>query len=143
MARVQSWEVFGVTKGSVKGKQVAAAAKNGYTGIAKVKMNIQLFWSSEVHTLNELIDQSVEQMPWARRRAYKRLLTMPRIRAEIVDHVASQIADEPCCSVIHAAVNEADFNGDVMLAVDPENLQKILDFILKILPLIIQIFFKV
>lgn len=91
-------------------------------------------------SLNSLIDQAVDQMPPIRRRAYKRLLARPLIHAEIADHVASEMVDEPCCAQVVACASCDDFDGNVMMAVDPENLKAILDFIMKILPLIIKIF---
>ena len=90
--------------------------------------------------LDSLIDDAVAQLPWARRRAYQRLLSRAKYRAEVVDHVAGEMVDEPCCQSIVPQLNAQEFDGQVMLAINPENLQKILDFIVSILPLIIKIF---
>jgi hypothetical protein len=93
--------------------------------------------------LDSLIDDAVAQLPFARRRAYQRLLNRPKYRAEVVDHVAENMLDEPCCAAVVPMLNSQEFDGKMMMAVDPENLQKILDFIATILPMILKLFFGV
>lgn len=97
----------------------------------------------ETLTLNSLIDQSVDQVPPFRRLVFKTLLRNPKTRNAFAAVLVDKMADEPCCSVVCAAAASDDFDGEVMLAINPDNLKAILDFIAKILPIILQIFLKV
>lgn len=97
-------------------------------------------------TLNTLIDEAVDKLPPVRKRALKRLLSNPKWRAEVVDHVAERLVDQPCCKSFGATLNSETFDGNTPLAasaIDPDLKKKILDLIMQILPIILSIFFKI
>jgi hypothetical protein len=94
-------------------------------------------------SLNSLIDQSVDKVPLFRRMVFKTLLRNEKTRNAFAAVLLEKMQDEPCCSAIVSMAASEDFDGEVMMAIDPENLKAILDFILKILPVILQIFLKV
>lgn len=93
--------------------------------------------------INDLIDEVVSTLPPVRRRAYQRLLARPKIRAEVVDHIAVEIADDPCCEALLPQLNAVGFDGQTMLAIDPDVKKKLLELFLTYLPLILKLFFGV
>lgn len=94
-------------------------------------------------SLNSLIDQSVDKVPPFRRMVYRSLLANPRVRNAFSVHLVDEMKSEPCCSEIALMAASDEFNGEVTMAINPDNLKAILDFIMKILPILLQIFLKV
>jgi hypothetical protein len=94
-------------------------------------------------SLNSLIDQAVDQQPVFRRLVYRTLLRNPKTRVAFSAVLLDEMKSEPCCSEFVAFAATEQFDGDASLAINPENLKAILDFIIKILPIILQIFLKV
>ena len=91
-------------------------------------------------TVRGLIEQTIDKMPWAQRRMAKRV--MARHGDEVVDYVAFGMNEDPCCECCHATLNDETFTGDTVMAFNPDNLLKILDWIMKNLPAILALFFK-
>lgn len=93
--------------------------------------------------VNDLIDEAVETLPLVRRRAYQRLLSRPKIRAEVVDHIAVEMADDPCCEALMPQLNAVGFDGQTMLAIDPDVKKKLIELFLTYLPMILKLFFGI
>lgn len=94
-------------------------------------------------SLNSLIDQSVDKVPLFRRAVFKALLRNEKTRNAFAAVLLEKMDSEPCCSEICLMAASDDFNGEVVMAINPDNLKAILDFIMKILPILLQIFLKV
>ena len=95
-----------------------------------------------MYTLDTLIDQAVDQSPIFRRLAYKWILRNNGIRSAFAATLVDKMSDEPSCQPIVTASLTVNFTSNTELALDPDNLKTILDFILKILPLLLQLFVR-
>lgn len=92
-------------------------------------------------SVNELIDEAVEELPFIRRRMTKRWLARGDNHAELSDSVMLKLCD--CEEVKAMGLSQGFASGaiaaDTPIGFDPENLRKFLDLIIEYLPKILQI----
>lgn len=104
---------------------------------------------SKTTTMNKLIDEAAEKLPFLRKRVMKRLLAVPSTREEIVDICALKLSENSALKAHTKTFNAAEtfnsesFTGDTPIGIDPDIKKIIIDALMKLLPLLIQLFFKV
>jgi len=80
--------------------------------------------------------EAISRLPWARRRIAQRF--MARDPDTFLELVAAKLAESADAEELHAIIDSEAFDSDTtMSAIDWEKLEKWIDLILKILPLII------
>lgn len=89
-------------------------------------------------SLEEMTARSVAQLPWARRRIAQRVIA--KHHDAFYEHLAAKLAEHPECSEMNLLANSERFSSSTMFSIDPEKLQKWIELILKLLPLIIALF---
>lgn len=94
-------------------------------------------------TMNAMLDQAVEKLPPLRKRIMKRILSNPERREEVIDLCAVKLAENPKLKGYAATFNAESFDGNTEMGINPDNLKIILDALMKFLPILIQLFFKV
>lgn len=98
-------------------------------------------------TIADLVDQAIEGMNLRRMQklALKAKMKFPRLANEVYTQIAAEMCDQPeCDEVMLTTINAEDFqHTQTMLAINPDNLKALLDFVAKILPGILALFFKV
>lgn len=94
-------------------------------------------------TMDKLLDEAVDKLPPLRKRVMKRILGSPERRAEVIDLCAVKLAENPKLKGYAATFNSEDFDGETEMGVNPDTLKVILDALMKFLPILISLFFKV
>ena len=94
-------------------------------------------------TMNEMLDQAVEKLPPLRKRIMKRILSNPERREEVIDLCAVKLVENPKLKGYASTFNAETFDGNTEMGINPDNLKIILDALMKFLPILLQLFFKV
>ena len=94
-------------------------------------------------TMNKMLDEAADKLPPLRQRIVKRILKSKEGRAELVDLAALKLSENPACKDHVETFNSATFTGDTEMAINPDNLKIIIDALMKLILILIQLFFKV
>ncbi len=89
-------------------------------------------------SLEEMTARAVSQLPWARRRIAQRVIA--KHADAFYENLSAKLSEHPECSEMNLLANSERFNSSTMFSIDPDKLQKWIELILKILPLIIALF---
>lgn len=92
-------------------------------------------------TFDELLDDAVERLPWLRRRVAKRRLRSQDARQGAIDELRLKLCDdEECKSMgLHPVMASAAVVATTPFAIDIDNLERLLELIIKYLPQILDI----
>lgn len=97
-------------------------------------------------TIHEAIDQAVAKMRPIRRAVMQRRLQNEDYRAQVADELLLRLwADKGCCTLVpelNLAKAQDAFTATSTFAIDPENLEKFLEIVLKYLPQILELLLK-
>lgn len=97
-------------------------------------------------TIHEAIDKAVAKMRPVRRAVMQRRLQNEDYRARVADELLLKLWDDKGCCAMVPALNLARssdvFTATSTFAIDPENLEKFLDLVLKYLPQILEMLLK-
>lgn len=92
-------------------------------------------------TLNQLLDDAVETLPFVRRKIMQARMRNPRARAKVLDELQLSIYEDPRAASmgIQPAFGSASFTAETPFSIDIDNLERILKLIVEYLPQIIQL----
>ena len=89
-------------------------------------------------SVRDLTEQAIQKLPWARRKSAEWM--MRRHGDEIVAHMTAKLVQEPACADCVPMMNAEGSSGDMKMAIDPDNIAKWIELILKYLPMILAFF---
>lgn len=92
-------------------------------------------------TLDQLLDEAVEKMPWLRRRVMKRRLRRKKNREAVIDELRLKLADDSRVQEMGMAsmMLSEDVTGETPLPIDLDQLERLLQIIIEYLPTIIEL----
>lgn len=97
-------------------------------------------------TIHEAIDKAVAKMRPVRRAVMQRRLQNEEYRSRVADELLLKLWDDKtCCSLIpdlNVAKSSDAFTASTPFAIDPGNIEKFLDIVLKYLPQILELLLK-
>jgi hypothetical protein len=94
-------------------------------------------------TLNKMIDEEAAKLPFLRRKLAQRMLADPDKREEIVERCALKLSENKKLKGMQATFESEEFTGNTPMALDPEIKKIIMDVLAKLLPILLQLIFKV
>jgi hypothetical protein len=98
---------------------------------------------SKTTTLNKMIDEEAAKLPFLRRKLAQRMLADPDKREEIVERCALKLSENKKLNGMQATFEAEEFTGNTPMALDPEIKKIIMDVLAKLLPILLQLIFKV
>lgn len=94
-------------------------------------------------TMNEMLDEEAAKLPWLRRKLAQRMLADPEKREEIVERVTLKLSENKKLKGMQATFEAEEFSGNTPMALDPEIKKIIMEVLAKLLPILLQLIFKI
>lgn len=94
-------------------------------------------------TLNKMLDEEAAKLPFVRRKLAQRMLADPDKREEIVERCALKLAENKKLKGMQATFEAEEFTGNTPMTLSPEIKKIIMEVLAKLLPILLQLIFKI
>ena len=99
--------------------------------------------TTDTTTLNKMIDEEAAKLPRWRKAIVQRMLANPETREDFIEKVMVKLEDNKKLQSMQATFGAEEFTADSPMKLDPEIKKVIMDVLMKLLPILLQLIFKV